>query len=657
MLVAARAVHFASAMLLFGELVFIFAVARPASRGAGRVASAGDIYRRYLRIGAWSLAASIVSGLLWLAVEAAVMSGAPLSQAISRDNLGLVLGRTVFGRLWILRFGLAVALAALLVAMARSDDNRRKPRIAMGALVVAAVYLAASAWAGHAAAGQGRERDIQLSSDVIHLLAAGAWLGALPGLVWWLGRAQPLDAAARATRRFSTLGAISVGALVSTGATNAWFLVGTVPALFGTEYGRLLLAKLALFAAMLVLAAANRWSLAPRVGGDDRRALNLLRRNAILEVVVGALLVTIVGLLGVSIPGAHQPPVWPFDHTLSWQPAQRLAWVGAIAAAAATLACVAAGVAFEGARRQRPRLWIAGLICIAATAAISAWLLAVPAYPTTYLVSPVPYAADSIAPGAALYDRSCSACHGVGGHGDGPAAASLPSKPSNLAEHAARHRPGELFWWIAHGIPGTPMPGFASQMSDVEIWKLIQFLRAQSEAEDAMNLTTSVEPRRPVATPDFAFERAGKAQETVRQQRPHVTLVVLYTMPSSLPRLRALAAQERAFAQADVRVIAIRMDTSATPADSETVHDGEFMLAIAAPRVATAYGMFAHKRIESRDDAPTHVEFLFDRQGYLRARSLGIRDAASAWISGMFAQIKLLNDEPLDGQSPEEHAH
>src|SRR4029077_7982351 len=180
-------------------------------RGAGLVASDADIYRRYSRIGTWSLAASIVSGLIWLAVRAAVMSGAPLSQAISRDNLGLVLGGTVFGRLWILRFGLAVALAALLGAMARSDGDRRKPRIAMGALVVAAGYLAALAWAGHAAAGQGRERDTQLSSDVIHLLAAGAWLGALPGLVWWLGRAQPLDAAARATRRFSTLGAISVG--------------------------------------------------------------------------------------------------------------------------------------------------------------------------------------------------------------------------------------------------------------------------------------------------------------------------------------------------------------------------------------------------------------------------------------------------------------
>jgi putative copper resistance protein D len=123
--------------------------------------------------------------------------------------------------------------------------------LAVGALLVAAGYLATLAWTGHAAAGP----PVQVVSDVTHLIAAGAWLGALPGFVVLLGCAQPVSITAQVTRRFSTLGVLSVGTLVVTGIGNAWYLVGDVPGLIGTAYGRLLLAKLALFAAMVTLAS------------------------------------------------------------------------------------------------------------------------------------------------------------------------------------------------------------------------------------------------------------------------------------------------------------------------------------------------------------------------------------------------------------------
>src|SRR5947207_8197377 len=143
LLVVSRAVHLASAILLFGEFVFALAVAR-AWRYAGRAGPVrgNDFDRRLLLVGRWSLAASIVSGATWLAAEAAVMSGLPLEQAIGRETLGLVFAKTVFGRLWILRFGLAIALGALLVALAQAKDGEHKSRVAAGALVVAAAYLA-----------------------------------------------------------------------------------------------------------------------------------------------------------------------------------------------------------------------------------------------------------------------------------------------------------------------------------------------------------------------------------------------------------------------------------------------------------------------------------------------------------------------------------
>jgi putative copper export protein len=46
---------------------------------------------------------------------------------------------------------------------------------------------------------------------------------------------------------------------------NSWFLVGSVSSLLTTLYGQILLAKVAFFAAMLALAAANRFWLVPRM--------------------------------------------------------------------------------------------------------------------------------------------------------------------------------------------------------------------------------------------------------------------------------------------------------------------------------------------------------------------------------------------------------
>jgi putative copper resistance protein D len=88
---------------------------------------------------------------------------------------------------------------------------------------------------------------------------------------------------------------------------NAWFLVGSVPALASTAYGRLLVAKLGVFAAMLALAAANRWRLTPALlapgdalaPGDLRRRLY---RQVMVEQALGLLVLVIVAVLGTLDP-------------------------------------------------------------------------------------------------------------------------------------------------------------------------------------------------------------------------------------------------------------------------------------------------------------------------------------------------------------------
>src|SRR5207244_4425680 len=107
--------------------------------------------------------------------------------------------------------------------------------------------------------------------------------------------------AAIATRRFSTLGVLAVVTLVVTGLINAWFLVGSFPALIETSYGRLVSTKMVLFAIIVSIAAFNRLKLMPGLtaGGnrDDmsQAALERLWRNVIAEVCLGAIILAIVG--------------------------------------------------------------------------------------------------------------------------------------------------------------------------------------------------------------------------------------------------------------------------------------------------------------------------------------------------------------------------
>ena len=117
--------------------------------------------------------------------------------------------------------------------------------------------------------------------------------------------------AAIATQRFSSLGLIAVTTLLVTGLINAWFLVGSVPALIETPYGQLLSTKVALLAAIVSIAAVNRLKLRPRLpaGGDwheaAQAALQRLRRNVIAEILLGAVILVIAGTLGTMRPPFH----------------------------------------------------------------------------------------------------------------------------------------------------------------------------------------------------------------------------------------------------------------------------------------------------------------------------------------------------------------
>ena len=127
--------------------------------------------------------------MLWFAIHAAVISRLPVARAVISSAAGAVLQGTLFGRMTALRLGMTLAAAAMLMPGQRVE---RVGALVPGDIARAALaggILATMAWMGHAAATPGVDGYMHLGADVAHLLAAGAWLGALPPLALMLARA------------------------------------------------------------------------------------------------------------------------------------------------------------------------------------------------------------------------------------------------------------------------------------------------------------------------------------------------------------------------------------------------------------------------------------------------------------------------------------
>ncbi len=298
-----EAIHLIACVLAFGGYVFAVLVlprffARETSavavlRGGGPVA-----LRR------WSAWIALASAVLWFLCQTANMSGLPFMQSLWPSILRTVLTQTGFGHLWIARLVLAALLCLLTVGRERGGGRAGAP---LG-LVLSGALLASLAGAGHAAAAS-IERSAQMAIYGAHLLAAGAWIGALPALALLARRAahgEPAwrDLSLAATERFSMLGLIAVITLFVTGMVNAGRWLGPVTRIADTEYGRLLIAKLALFVAMLALAAYNSFWLTAKLDRAEAGAARKLGRCIAIEFGIGIVILILAASLATAPPGA-----------------------------------------------------------------------------------------------------------------------------------------------------------------------------------------------------------------------------------------------------------------------------------------------------------------------------------------------------------------
>lgn len=283
--IALRLVQYVTGSILFGSALF-FVYALPPARPALR-------WERPLLVSAaFGLALAAVLGLL---AQTIALAGS-VELGLTKESLQAMAG-TSLGTAAIVRAAAAIAAVPLLLSL-------RRGTLLWGLTgLLGAVAVAGFAWMGHGAAGEGAGAQVHLFADLAHALLAALWVGALVGFVMLVLSGAEGATLHVALTRFSAVGVPLVALLTITGLANSWFLVGprNLGALVTTGYGRLLSVKLALFAAMLLLASLNRWRHTPAV--EREGASNAaLRSSIMIEALFGIFILALVAWFGMLEP-------------------------------------------------------------------------------------------------------------------------------------------------------------------------------------------------------------------------------------------------------------------------------------------------------------------------------------------------------------------
>lgn len=282
-----RWLHFGALMSLAGGGFYtvLLAPARYRQRLSGRL--------RPLMMAASGIA--LLSTLLLLTAQTGLM-GDGWGDMLSAEVWQAVLN-TGFGRVW--QWQCLLALCGCLAWLLRGAAGQRL------LLLMALLQLAGLAFVGHAAMLDGWAGGMQRINQMVHLISAAFWAGGLLPVLLLMREARGVSHrydAIRTLMRFSRYGHLAVALVLLSGVVNSLLLLGWPPASFRL-YSQLLLLKVALVAAMMLIALVNRYWLVPRFQRSGQRAQRLFIRSTLAEIVLAALALLAVSLFATLEPG------------------------------------------------------------------------------------------------------------------------------------------------------------------------------------------------------------------------------------------------------------------------------------------------------------------------------------------------------------------
>ena len=291
----------ATGWLLFAGLVLMVGASAARWLVIPRAFGPGDDRDRVIA----SAARMGLAGALLLPVAMALVFHRQLAEfrdpfATLGEDASLLLRATEWGSTFVMAAGVSLAAVAVWIFIARAR--------AWGWLVAPPLAIGLSAYpalSGHAS-GTGDLTGITIPADTAHVLAAGVWVGGLAFLLYADRRSRQALGAIdlpRLVSAYSPVAVGSVGVLLLTGVVGSWAQLEGLAALTTTPYGRILLGKLALVAAVMGLGLRNWKRLTPVLGTSEGPAA--LRRSATIELALAQLVLLVTAVLVRTSPLGH----------------------------------------------------------------------------------------------------------------------------------------------------------------------------------------------------------------------------------------------------------------------------------------------------------------------------------------------------------------
>lgn len=286
--VVTRLVSFAALLAVIGSAVALRGV-MPWVRTRGRLDSADArracrrLLRRLLDVQRFGWVAWIIAWIARWAMQALAFFGPPAAWEL--DGVWTLTWDTAWGRAWLLQ---GVAITGLMALPTATGRRRTRDQfLASGALLALVV---GQALGGHAVTVT--PPVIGVVAHVLHLVAAGQWLGLLAVLIVGGLLRAPLTVQASALSAFSKVAQLAVSVLLVSGAAMAWLHGVRLDSLWGPSYARLVLLKVLLVMPTLALGGWNWRFVLPRL--EKGQAVSAFRISAWLElgIGIGILLVT-----------------------------------------------------------------------------------------------------------------------------------------------------------------------------------------------------------------------------------------------------------------------------------------------------------------------------------------------------------------------------
>jgi copper transport protein len=246
----------------FGFALLLLCIGGSAALALAVPSAAWPVRRRLYGVLAGLAAALAAVALLNVVFQGAAAGGLGLAEAFSWDVFTNVLD-TRYGEMMLLQAALAATLALTALALRHSEGQSRHLPLTALTLALCAGMSVTPSFSGHASTAG----TLALISDIAHVIAAALWTGGLGflALALVLAREDRWPLATRAVPRFSNMAVVSVVVLLTAGVISSYLQVRTWSALWETDYGLLLLGKIALVIPLLALGAYNNRYAVPRL--------------------------------------------------------------------------------------------------------------------------------------------------------------------------------------------------------------------------------------------------------------------------------------------------------------------------------------------------------------------------------------------------------